>query len=319
MFMISEFDPQVIYTAEACGLISRIDLRSESATTTLFKNKRKFYGSNTAKLSSVKAIAQSRTLGEHSLIFGGQGVDIRQIDTRMIDIEGDRSATKGIIRQWGPHFLSDRQGTAKPMLSAAMSHTSFRRQCERGTSLYQGSLSLSGLQISSNGRMMVASYQGDQIYTFDLFGRAEQELIQEYFVPTKPPSIAESESSSSPCVASKGTATYSNGFTEYGSRVSNWDSISFSDVSPVWSTAARKKEGLRTGSGVGATGVFGGHQNYQTFLKQVSFFGPKDEYIVSGSDSGDMFVWETKSGTMLVDTEKVNFPKGWGEFCSFLK
>ena len=37
---------------------------------------------------------------------------------------------------------------------------------------------------------------------------------------------------------------------------------------------------------------YGGHINYETFLKDVAYFGPNDEYVVSGSDSGDVWVWD---------------------------
>jgi WD40 repeat protein len=342
MFMVSEFDPQVIYTAEACGLISRIDLRSDSSTSTLFKNKRKFYGGTAAKLSSVKAIAQSRALGEHSLVFGGQGLDIRQIDIRMIDVEGDRSGSnKGVIRQWGPQYLNEREGTEhlypskRAMLSAAMSHVSFKRQCELGSAIHQGSLSLSGLQISQNGRMMVASYQGDQIYTFDLFGRSEQELIRQYYVPNPKPTAVEEEpvsaieefmgdtdnentngssnSSSNSNSSSAANPHLSNGFSD-PYRAMNWDGIYNLNVTPTWSESHRRGEGLKYGCGVGANAVFGGHQNYQTFLKQVAFFGPRDEYVVSGSDSGDMFIWDTRSGRLLVNGSNEQDSKSWGKF-----
>lgn len=292
--MVSQFDPQIIYTAEACGYITRIDLRSESSTTTLFKNKRKFGGSGNPKLSSVKAVAQSRTLGEFSLLFGGHGLDIRQIDIRMIDADGDRSGTKGIIRQWGPHYLSCRHGCwdadSNPALSSAMSQISFKRQADIGSSILHGSLSVSGLQISGNGRTMVASYQGDQIYTFDLFGRTEQELIQSFDLPCH--------------VTSPNNVSISNGFSD--NRTANWDGIYSCSLLPPWSEATRRKQGSLNGVGVGAEAAFGGHQNYQTFLKQVSFFGPKDEYIVSGSDSGDMFVWDSRSGTLLMDSSTNN-------------
>lgn len=46
--------------------------------------------------------------------------------------------------------------------------------------------------------------------------------------------------------------------------------------------------------GIGGTEeMFGGHINYATFLKSVRFFGPNDEYVVSGSDSGHFWMWES--------------------------
>ncbi|XVF69366.1 hypothetical protein PTKIN_Ptkin11bG0075900 [Pterospermum kingtungense] len=44
--------------------------------------------------------------------------------------------------------------------------------------------------------------------------------------------------------------------------------------------------------------VYLGHRNSQT-VKGVSFFGPKDEYVMSGSDCGNIFIWK-KKGAKLV-------------------
>ncbi|KAB2068135.1 hypothetical protein ES319_A08G010900v1 [Gossypium barbadense] len=44
--------------------------------------------------------------------------------------------------------------------------------------------------------------------------------------------------------------------------------------------------------------VYAGHRNSRT-VKGVSFFGPKDEYVMSGSDCGHIFIWR-KKGAKLV-------------------
>lgn len=44
--------------------------------------------------------------------------------------------------------------------------------------------------------------------------------------------------------------------------------------------------------------VYTGHRNSQT-VKGVSFFGPNEEYVVSGSDCGHIFVWKKKGGDLL--------------------
>ncbi|KAF3791362.1 DDB1- and CUL4-associated factor 8 [Nymphaea thermarum] len=41
-----------------------------------------------------------------------------------------------------------------------------------------------------------------------------------------------------------------------------------------------------------------GHRNSQT-VKGVSFFGPNDEYVISGSDCGHIFMWRKKGGELL--------------------
>ncbi|KAJ0021595.1 hypothetical protein Pint_32244 [Pistacia integerrima] len=44
--------------------------------------------------------------------------------------------------------------------------------------------------------------------------------------------------------------------------------------------------------------VYTGHRNSQT-VKGVSFFGPNDEYVLSGSDCGHIFVWKKKGGKLV--------------------
>ncbi|XP_074312885.1 uncharacterized protein LOC141648254 isoform X2 [Silene latifolia] len=44
--------------------------------------------------------------------------------------------------------------------------------------------------------------------------------------------------------------------------------------------------------------VFKGHYNRDT-VKGVNFFGPKCEYVVSGSDCGRIFIWRKKDGELL--------------------
>lgn len=44
--------------------------------------------------------------------------------------------------------------------------------------------------------------------------------------------------------------------------------------------------------------VYSGHRNSET-VKGVNFFGPNDEYVMSGSDCGHIFIWK-KKGAKLV-------------------
>ncbi|XP_059451756.1 uncharacterized protein LOC132182492 isoform X3 [Corylus avellana] len=44
--------------------------------------------------------------------------------------------------------------------------------------------------------------------------------------------------------------------------------------------------------------VYKGHRNCRT-VKGVNFFGPKSEYVVSGSDCGRIFVWKKKGGELI--------------------
>ncbi|KAM0889748.1 hypothetical protein ACQ4PT_027508 [Festuca glaucescens] len=44
--------------------------------------------------------------------------------------------------------------------------------------------------------------------------------------------------------------------------------------------------------------AYSGHRNSRT-IKGVSFFGPNDEYVVSGSDCGNVFIWRKKGGKLM--------------------
>ncbi|KAI9108311.1 hypothetical protein K1719_020794 [Acacia pycnantha] len=44
--------------------------------------------------------------------------------------------------------------------------------------------------------------------------------------------------------------------------------------------------------------VYSGHRNART-VKGVSFFGPNDEYVLSGSDCGHIFIWKKKDAKLV--------------------
>eukprot|EP01114_Cavostelium_apophysatum_P021782 TRINITY_DN7689_c0_g2_i1.p1 TRINITY_DN7689_c0_g2~~TRINITY_DN7689_c0_g2_i1.p1 ORF type:complete len:320 (-),score=108.24 TRINITY_DN7689_c0_g2_i1:45-1004(-) len=44
--------------------------------------------------------------------------------------------------------------------------------------------------------------------------------------------------------------------------------------------------------------VFTGHCNVRT-VKEVSFFGPRSEYVISGSDDGNIFIWDKKTAKIV--------------------
>ena len=61
------------------------------------------------------------------------------------------------------------------------------------------------------------------------------------------------------------------------------------------------------------TRVYRGHCNVKT-VKDVNFYGMNDEYVVSGSDSGHVFIWDRKSSQLMNilegDGEVVNVVQG---------
>lgn len=46
------------------------------------------------------------------------------------------------------------------------------------------------------------------------------------------------------------------------------------------------------------TRQYSGHCNVKT-VKDANFFGLQDEYVVSGSDSGHVFIWDKKTSQLV--------------------
>ncbi|KAK5109082.1 hypothetical protein LTR62_007538 [Meristemomyces frigidus] len=61
------------------------------------------------------------------------------------------------------------------------------------------------------------------------------------------------------------------------------------------------------------TRFYAGHQNTRT-VKDVNYFGPEDQYVVSGSDDGNFFLWDRKTTELVYigegDGEVVNVAQG---------
>lgn len=128
-------------------------------------------------------------------------------------------------------------------------------------------VSISGMQCSKNGQLLLASYQGDQIYTFN---------VNDVPVGDSHSHCKGREYTDIMC--SENGVGNSN-IREQGCS-SNYhdpsDSLSYEN----WNSHTRRLLDYGLGKGVGARTVIGGHINYATFLKTVSFYGPRDEYIV---------------------------------------
>ncbi|KAJ1967920.1 hypothetical protein IWQ62_001559 [Dispira parvispora] len=94
------------------------------------------------------------------------------------------------------------------------------------------------------------------------------------------------------------------------SEESDWDAVA--------ERHRDKPEDLRAGCDADTTVIFPrrvykGHSNVQT-VKDVNFFGPNDEYIMSGSDDGNLFIWDKATATIKQilqgDTDVVNVLQG---------
>lgn len=279
MFIFDLDQPNIIYTAKECGDVSRVDLRV-TGHQRLYRNRRQVVG------SSVKALLQSPLLGANYLFVGGAGFDVDLFDIRLLPQQqqqqqqtnrrGSKNALASdsyAIKVYNPLFPSS---CLKGELSAAtMSHpasasTTFTRSSMNSRCR---EVSVSGMHLSKDGRTLLVNYQSDQIYTFDIFDQGIRR-----------------GSNNNPSSSGSGSNCYGDSFSS--SYMDNEDDC-------FASPRLRDSDDDIASKYIGATGVYGGHFNYATFLKTVSFFGPNDEYIVSGCDNGYMWIWDTASGRLV--------------------
>mmetsp|Transcript_9483 Transcript_9483/g.9271 ORF Transcript_9483/g.9271 Transcript_9483/m.9271 type:complete len:509 (-) Transcript_9483:26-1552(-) len=272
MFLFDIDQPQVLYTAEdfGPGIISRVDLRT-NISEKIFSTKaaplsRQNCRNPQAAVHSMKALAQSSFLGGSQMVVGGKSFVLGLIDLRClapvtnIDVYEEGPASNKFVKAWSPHYGTDYDCDA---LKISSDHK-------------KTDVSISGLDFSGDGRSLLASYQGDQIYVFDLYGKE--------------------------AAAHQGGAHKGVLIDEAVGHIRHVDS------------SRSEKSGARS--------MFGGHINQATFLKSVSFFGPKDEYIVSGSDTGHLWIWDARSGSLDVEAPEdrscrvLNFLKADNRTCN---
>ena len=95
---------------------------------------------------------------------------------------------------------------------------------------------------------------------------------------------------------------------------SDEDIVSEPDYSNMSRAAMRERVEMHVPCS-GAVRSYKGHCNVRT-VKDVNFFGLQDEYVVSGSDSGHVFIWDKKTSELVNilegDGEVVNVIQGMG-------
>lgn len=128
------------------------------------------------------------------------------------------------------------------------------------------SVSVSGLDVSRDGRELLVSYENDQIYTFPIFPHASSPAG---------PTVEDMAISVGVPDEDDGEGDGEDGVMRGGPR--------------------RRVPKRRL---MPELGTYGGHLNRYTFLKMAKYAGPNDEYICTGSDSGHAWIYERQTGTV---------------------
>ena len=313
MFLFDVDQPQVVYTAEdvGCGIISRVDLRTNIVEKVFTTD---FFHPDTSKpldtMNSVKALAQNAVLGGSQLLVGGSKsftiglVDLRCLPPIPADWEemDEGSVYRGnpFVKMWSPEFTTekDNDNNSKVTKDIMKHNSSYRKSNARA--------SISGLSFSSDGSSILASYQGDQIYTFNTYSKNGGDDF-EYKKVFKITTYAEA------------LVLHAKELEDQSKESEIEKKIRLESIDNMKKKDKNREQNMKSGP----LNLYGGHINHATFLKAVSFFGPRDEYIVSGSDTGHLWVWDSSSGSLDLDEPEdrtcrvVNFLKA-GNFDSYI-
>lgn len=142
--MYSIHNSKVVYTAEECGVIRRVDLRSK-VPEVIYNHKVKV--NNITVQAAVKSMFQATTLLDTQAIIGGsKSRTIGLIDFRYIP---DNPTRECYVKSW------------KPDVSSIYDINYLRRKSDIEATV-------SGMHVNSNGSSFLVSYQSDQIYSFDI-------------------------------------------------------------------------------------------------------------------------------------------------------
>jgi len=126
----------------------------------------------------------------------------------------------------------------------------------------ENNVSVSGLDLSRDGKELLVSYESDQIYTFPVFPHSES--------PRRSATDQLME------ILDKDTKNNDNDDDE--------------SLYP-WGKGKHILPELRV--------RYGAHLNRFTFLKNATYAGPNDEYICTGSDSGHAWIYEKATGAVV--------------------
>lgn len=139
---------------------------------------------------------------------------------------------------------------------------------------------VTGMKYSYNGDLILATYNDDDVYTFISDVGASPDVGGSTRVPTQ-------RINSSPWLSMRQSCLGRMWSTMLGYRRVN-DDIIEGDEEGI-------EEEIRSR---GYFQRYSGHRNHAT-VKQVNFLGGHSEFVISGSDCGHIFIWDTYSSKLV--------------------
>jgi hypothetical protein len=295
MFAFDIEQPNVLYSAEESGYVHRIDLRFNNSKELLFENRSVFYRNSPifdddsmakavlpkwSGLGAVMSVLQAPSISSPHLIIGGKGMFVGMLDLRITN---------------RPSLMEENLNSSAPTstLPTSISSSSLSSAASNSTTSSRGPALLSSFTKmwsplfqpscdSPKKAALISKYSSlSRYHPFSSFDTATVDSSQQHH----------SSSFHHPGISPRfeDVAISGLGISKSGKRlVASYRNDQIYTFKLFPSTSCQRDY-------YGIEDVIGGHINYATFLKTVSFFGPNDEYIVSGSDSGHLWMWESST------------------------
>lgn len=169
-----------------------------------------------------------------------------------------------------------------------------------------------GIAFNWNGTQIAASYSGQNIYTFDInktdgfissnFSKTSNHSFLSYdfkicLEPDEPEQI-EQEEEEPHDLSSLSSSSNSEFDSERKQELSELESARQREREIESEREREKEKEKETTEKEEIDNSFfkkyKGHSSVRT-VKEVNFFGPRSEYLISGSDDGRIFIWNSKT------------------------
>ncbi|RYH25831.1 hypothetical protein EON65_15165 [archaeon] len=151
---------------------------------------------------------------------------------------------------------------------------------------------ITGLKYSYNGELIVASYNDEDVYTFFSSGAP----------PSSPPLPSHTEPTANNTVQEAAAQEGGSGALQTATKcVSRVFQSLFGYASVRSSSSLQAASSPELEDAYSARCYFqrySGHRNSDT-VKQVNFLGGQSEFVVSGSDCGHIFIWDTVTSRLV--------------------
>jgi len=187
----------------------------------------------------------------------------------------------------------------------------------KGESAFSMTGHITGVAYSWDGQEGLASYSGHGVYLFDIKGNRDvRQLIPKFSKKSTKDEDDEDDdedtggddennSNNDTTSSSKDINNNNNNNNNANNNANNNNSSNNGDSS--------SSDFDENGDDNSFSQCYNGHCNIRT-VKEVNFFGPYSEYVVSGSDCGRIFIWDKKTAKlvnmMMGDRDVVNCAAG---------